>query len=115
MKQKKITYVFALCVCLALNASLFLVTHEINVRINSVFTDIEALSNREEWWEGKKLEIVNCECGKSHGHSFRCRKPGSYESCTATQQGLNGCYSVNLLPPSGKLLCEGEDVSFEGE
>ena len=70
-----------------------------------------------EDWEGKKLEKVKCKCKNGDkGHTLRCRDNGSYESYTQTQQGLGGCYSVSLFPPSGSLLCEGEEVEkYDGE
>lgn len=55
----------------------------------------------------KKLKIVNCSCpnGKT-GKTAKCRTDGDKELCTATQQGLNGCYSTSAFS-AGQLLCEG--------
>jgi len=72
-------------------------------------------------WEGKKLADVSCTCpepSNASGHSLKCRENGEFESCTSTQQGLNGCYSakITVFPPSAsvKLLCD-KDVKFDGD
>ena len=63
-----------------------------------------------------KLKIVNCKCdnGKS-GYTLRCRPNGTLEKCSATQQGLIGCYKTKKSFSNPiDLICEKAE-SYEGE
>ena len=116
MKKKKLMIPFVVCVFLTMNVILLSQSLRVKTRVSYASAGIEAMTDGEDW-EGKKLAIVNCSCENSNkkGYSLRCRDESDYESCTQTQQGLNGCYSIRALPPSGNLLCEGANVSFDGE
>lgn len=75
-------------------------------------SNIEALSASESSsWEGLKLKKVNCECpnGKS-GFTAKCRTDGDKEACSATQQGLSGCYKVSIKDKDMVLLCENATI-----
>lgn len=116
MKKKKLMIPFVVCVFLTMNVILLSQSLRVKTRVSYASAGIEAMTDGEDW-EGKKLEKVKCKCKNGDkGHTLRCRDNGSYESCTQTQQGLGGCYSVSLFPPSGSLLCEGEEVEkYDGE
>lgn len=60
--------------------------------------NIEALTNSDEpSWAGKKIKKENCTCpnGEGSGFTLKCRTDGNLEDCSATQQGLTGCYKVS--------------------
>lgn len=74
-----------------------------------ILANVEALATGENTtnWSELKLAVVECTCedGKD-GFTLQCRKDGSYENCSQTQQGLTGCYKVAPLSPDRIKLCD---------
>lgn len=102
--KKKFVNIFGVLVSAFIVMGICINNHDsVSVLIDE---NIEALTNPDEpEWVGKKLKKVDCTCPNGNsGFTMKCKKDGDLEDCTATQQGSNACYKVNL---SGvKKLCD---------